>query len=30
MLAEHTTHLSDHQVDRILHDNAAELYGITT
>jgi len=30
MLAKHTTYLSDYQVDRILHDNAAELYGITT
>jgi hypothetical protein len=29
MLAEHTVHLSDEQRDRILHDNCAELYGIT-
>jgi uncharacterized protein len=29
MLAEHTAHLTDRQKDRILHDNCAELYGIT-
>ena len=29
MLAEHTAQLTDRQKDRILHDNCAELYGIT-
>ena len=29
MLAEHTKSLTDRQKDRILHDNCAELYGIT-
>jgi predicted TIM-barrel fold metal-dependent hydrolase len=29
MLAEHTVNLSERQRDRILHDNCAELYGIT-
>jgi uncharacterized protein len=29
MLAEHTQHLTDRQKDRILHDNCAELYGIS-
>jgi predicted TIM-barrel fold metal-dependent hydrolase len=29
MLAEHTADLSERQRDRILHDNCAELYGIT-
>jgi predicted TIM-barrel fold metal-dependent hydrolase len=29
MLAEHTANLTDRQKDRILHDNCAELYGIT-
>jgi len=28
MLAEHIRHLSEHQRDRILHDNCAELYGL--
>ena len=28
MLAEHTAALSDSQIQRILHDNVAELYGI--
>jgi predicted TIM-barrel fold metal-dependent hydrolase len=30
MLAEHTTHLSAHDKQRILHDNVADLYGLPT
>jgi uncharacterized protein len=30
LLAEHAGHLDEHQRARILHDNCAELYGITT
>ncbi|HEX8803315.1 MAG TPA: amidohydrolase family protein [Acidimicrobiales bacterium] len=30
MLAEHTAHLSEHQKQRILHDNVAELYRLPT
>jgi predicted TIM-barrel fold metal-dependent hydrolase len=29
MLAEHAAHLDDDVRARILHDNVAELYGIT-
>ena len=29
LLAEHAQHLSPHARDRILHRNAADLYGIT-
>jgi len=29
LLAEHTKDLSEHAIDRILHDNVAELYNIT-
>ena len=30
MLAKHTAHLTEHQKQRILHDNVAELYGLPT
>jgi predicted TIM-barrel fold metal-dependent hydrolase len=30
MLAEHASHLDEHTRARILHDNVADLYGITT
>jgi predicted TIM-barrel fold metal-dependent hydrolase len=30
MLAEHTAHLTDHQKQRILHDNVADLYRLPT
>ena len=29
MLTEQTTHMTDHQIDRVLRDNCAELYGLT-
>ncbi|HYL53485.1 MAG TPA: amidohydrolase family protein, partial [Acidimicrobiia bacterium] len=29
LLAEHASHLDDHARARILHDNVAELYGLT-
>ena len=29
MLTEQTTHLTDHQIDRVLHNNCADLYGLT-
>ncbi len=29
MLTEQTTHMTDHQLDRVLRDNCAELYGLT-